>query len=470
MPEITPKLLPFLEAIRFFRGKGLVLSPDSFRDVWAAQHVQAFTVARVTSMDVLEDIRGAVRRAVEKGVSLGDFKRGLAPLLESKGWYVPRGEKAWVELPDGTLRKRLHPWRLETIYRTNLQSAYQAGRYAQMIEAAKDRPYWQYDAVLDSRTRPTHAMLDGKVYDFRHPFWDTWYPPNGHNCRCSVRTLSARQMRERGLVEQTVGMDLRPDAGFDYNPGIEKWKPDLTKYSPPGQAILNAQNVGVPQDMPALAEHLTRLRDGYRATGMPISTEPLRIQVSTIPGLNGWARYSTGEIGLRTDLYDLVRTSLKNGRAWTPEEVDAVKTLVHEFGHHLGYGLNAQSYAQDMAYNIEAQTVNDLWARHSVSNTLKALGLKYNQAEVARLKSYHPSGYQTWIVRLRALLKAAGLEEWEEKALVTELNLTERPENYSDRLWAVLKERRPNLTAYGRFGNILYEESKFDWLMSELQQ
>ncbi|GKT28980.1 minor capsid protein, partial [Aduncisulcus paluster] len=38
-----------------------------------------------------------------------------------------------------------------------------AGRYEQMQKATKLRPFWQYDAVNDKRTRPSHTALDGKT-------------------------------------------------------------------------------------------------------------------------------------------------------------------------------------------------------------------------------------------------------------------------------------------------------------------
>lgn len=224
MPDIELKPLPFEEAIAFFREKGYEISADGWRDVWAAEHVQAFTVARVTAMDVLEDIRGEVDKAIEKGTALNRFKAELTEILERKGWAG--------ELP---------PWRLSTIYRTNLQGAYGAGRYMQQLEVARRRPWWLYDAVEDLHTRPSHAMHDGEVRRFDHPFWDAWYPPNGFNCRCAVRTLSDRQMQQRGLEEETRGSDFKPDEGFEYNPGMEKWKPDLMRYSPEARAILEEE-------------------------------------------------------------------------------------------------------------------------------------------------------------------------------------------------------------------------------------
>ena len=29
-----------------------------------------------------------------------------------------------------------------------------------------------------------HRALDGKCFPVDHPFWHTWFPPNGHRCRC----------------------------------------------------------------------------------------------------------------------------------------------------------------------------------------------------------------------------------------------------------------------------------------------
>lgn len=230
--------LPFEEAFQFFEKKGLVLSPGSWRDLWERANTHAFTVARVTAVDVLEDIRDAVSRAIEEGVSLGEFQKSLSEILDRKGWFSWKGEDAEVTFPDGTVRKRLTPWRLETIYRTNVQSAYATGRYRQMLEVAERRPFWMYDAVGDRRTRPSHAAMDGKVYRFDHPFWDRWYPPNGFNCRCTVRTMSPDELDRSALQESTTGVDLSPDAGFAYNPGREAWKPDFNKYSPQGRALI----------------------------------------------------------------------------------------------------------------------------------------------------------------------------------------------------------------------------------------
>jgi uncharacterized protein with gpF-like domain len=179
VPEVNYGNLPFQEAIDFFRQKGFEFSLESWRDVWQAAHARSFTVARVTSMDVLVDVREAVDKALADGISLGQFKKDLGKLLERRGWFAPSGVDAEITLPDGTVVKRLTPWRLETIYRANLQTSYSVGRYKQMQEVKERRPYWQYKSVRYKTSREDHVNQHNKVYHADHPFWDQWYPPNG---------------------------------------------------------------------------------------------------------------------------------------------------------------------------------------------------------------------------------------------------------------------------------------------------
>ena len=238
----------FEEMLAYFRQKGYAISAESWRDVWKQAHARAFTVARITAIDVLEDIRKELDTAMASGATLEDFKANLIPLLEKSGWWAPPGQKGahgrapLLLMPDGTERKRLTGYRLNTIYGANMASAYQVGRYKQMSENTGDRPYWQYMTVRDAAVRPAHAALHGRVYSWDHPFWDTWYPPNGFNCRCYVKALTAGQVKARGLtVWKDIPTLISPDPGWDYNvgkAGLDAWQPDLSKYSPAAQAAL----------------------------------------------------------------------------------------------------------------------------------------------------------------------------------------------------------------------------------------
>lgn len=221
--------LPMAEALEFWRAK-VRLPPKEFYALAESHRVRAFTVSGLARADMIHEIYRSMGRALESGETFEEWKKSLAHIWEENGWT---GKRAW---------------RVDNIFRTNIQTAYNAGRYKQMMEVSEGRPYWQYSAVNDSRTRPTHRALHGRVYRHDSPFWDTFYPPNGFRCRCKVKTLSERQVRERGLkVWDGNGLGelieppgpggttlparpLMPDKGFAGNRGKEAWQADLSKY------------------------------------------------------------------------------------------------------------------------------------------------------------------------------------------------------------------------------------------------
>ncbi|NLW35960.1 MAG: minor capsid protein, partial [Syntrophorhabdus aromaticivorans] len=196
---ISFETLPFDEAIKFFRDK-TVLTPDRYRQIGAEAQAKAFSLAGVARMDVLTDVYGAIDKAISQGTTFQDFKKDVRGIMAKRGW------------------KGLNPYRLETIFRTSIQQAYQAGHYQRQRDLVKTRPYWQYVAVMDGRTRPAHRIMNGKVVRADDPFWSTNYPPNGFRCRCTVRSLSGSEMTREGLAVDRSPVNVA-DPGFTSNPG-----------------------------------------------------------------------------------------------------------------------------------------------------------------------------------------------------------------------------------------------------------
>lgn len=241
--------MAFDEAVRFFRNKGFAISPNSWKDVWQDAHAHVFTVARVTSMDVLKDIRAVVDQALADGLSQEAFNDLIIPKLKAKGWWSDQRKGETIIMPSGEKRKRLAPYRLETIYETNLGVAYQTGRWKQIQEVKAYRPWLQLQGVLDDRTRESHRALWGKVWHADDPVWKTLYPPLDWHCRCYVKTLSNRQLDARGLKPEkgwpsdNKGEPFKPGLGWAYNPGeagLSAWKPDLEKYTAAEQELIKA--------------------------------------------------------------------------------------------------------------------------------------------------------------------------------------------------------------------------------------
>jgi SPP1 gp7 family putative phage head morphogenesis protein len=77
---------------------------------------------------------------------------------------------------------------MRTEYDLAVASSQMASKWQGFKEAALggDKVLLQYSTVGDRRVREAHAALDGVIKDMNDPFWATYYPPNGYNCRCSV--------------------------------------------------------------------------------------------------------------------------------------------------------------------------------------------------------------------------------------------------------------------------------------------
>ena len=207
-------------AIAYLKQKRVAESWD-WQDMLDDAHVAAFTVTKTAEMDVAHDIYQAVLKAAESGQTFSDFKRQLAPVLQQKGWWG----KQTVPNPDTGELQNVQlgsPHRLKTIYLTNLQSAYMAGRYAEMTAAIATHPYWQYVTVNDGKVREAHRKLHGQVFAADDPVWDTLYPPLDFRCRCRVRPLS--RSRGAALVQPSPKLEsIIVDIGTNPATGEERY-------------------------------------------------------------------------------------------------------------------------------------------------------------------------------------------------------------------------------------------------------
>lgn len=185
------------DAIAYFKAKGLRPS-FSYADFKAQQHDQSFTIAKMASVDLLGQVQASLDSALANGTPFEEWRRDLMPMLQKAGWW---GRKEVVDPLTGQLvtAQLGSPWRLETIFRTNMQSAYAAGQWQEIQAAAEIAPFLMYDAVDDDRTRPWHAAWDNKVLPVTSSWWKTHFPPNGFNCRCGVIQLSADEVEGMGL-------------------------------------------------------------------------------------------------------------------------------------------------------------------------------------------------------------------------------------------------------------------------------
>jgi len=162
------KVMSFEEAVEYFRDLFAMTSAEYetlVAEVGEYASALAFTVSKIAAADLLQDLHGEILKSIEEGKTFFDFRESIDEIMKRRGW------------------EGLAPYRLDNIFRTNIQTAYNVGRYKQMKAIAERRPYWEYDAVNDTHTRPSHLAHDGKIYRHDHSFWDVWMPSNGFRCR-----------------------------------------------------------------------------------------------------------------------------------------------------------------------------------------------------------------------------------------------------------------------------------------------
>jgi len=348
------------QAIEFLRQKKMLASKVLVKEMHDSALARATTIARLTSLDMTKDIYQSLETAMREGKGFHTWKKELVSEFERKGWIF--GKEPSIRGIDGHLLADPKtgeyfgtPRRLNTIYRVNMQSAYSAARYQRLRDNVDNRPYWQYSAVGDTRTRPAHLALSGKVYRYDDPFWATFYPPNGFNCRCTVIALGERDLKRRGMDkpddssaflveverpadkqgnrEKTVGFKLPDgtvrvtDKGFDYNVGRIAYK--LAH----AFAKVEMKGAEFKQDFELLAKHVAEMKQTLSPDGKKLTTEQM-LQVRD--SLTKNFKFAAGVLSAESK--DLLKS--KTGTVWLSDD-----TLIKQFNSRDGQDFGIDEYA-----------------------------------------------------------------------------------------------------------------------------
>lgn len=223
MPETrTPGPVP-QDALDFFRAKDLRPS-FSYEDVWAQEHAHAFTVAKMTKLDLLEDTRASLDAALAEGKTFRQWSNEIRPQMQAKGWW---GVKEQID-PKTGLPERVQlgsPRRLKTIYRANMRSARAAGQWQRIQRTKESRPYLVYLLGPSEEHRAEHVDLQGLTLPVDDPTWSEIYPPNGYGCKCYVNQIDKAtrdRYAEDGVPDATAAQEMDPETGQPTGRRVER--------------------------------------------------------------------------------------------------------------------------------------------------------------------------------------------------------------------------------------------------------
>ena len=167
-----------------------------------------FWIKKVTDINVTEKIFKQMSNTLENGGTFKEWKKDVDNILSQSGLTLNEGY-------------------LKTVFRTNMNHAYNAGIYMKMDKYKERYPYYQYCGTLDGREQEHTRELNGKIFKIGTPEADKYFPPNGFNCRCYTVSLTADEVNP----DEVVGNgDISQDVGsFAGNIGNDEYLAILEK-------------------------------------------------------------------------------------------------------------------------------------------------------------------------------------------------------------------------------------------------
>lgn len=161
-------------------------SPDRREALMARLQGNIYAFSAAKSYDQMTALRNAVYDAEGKAVPWEQYKA------------VAQG-----------IDKRYNLTYLATERAAVIRGTEAALRWDDIQQYADVAPLLEYVTAGDGDVREEHAALAGIIEPADSPFWRQYYPPNGWNCRCSVRSLSQREAERKGYFSPDTHANMK---------------------------------------------------------------------------------------------------------------------------------------------------------------------------------------------------------------------------------------------------------------------
>lgn len=215
------EVLPFQEAVEYMQGR-LPLDAKEYYKLADKARFRAFTVSLLTDGDLLVKTKNMLAKNLEEGGGLKDFLvKTDTDLLKGVGMAGAGGGWYW-----------------ETVYRTNVQTAYNVGRaigfesvppVALELVGIGDA---RQTELCKSLTQPPVRRLYGD------DFWKRFWPPLHFNCRTTVRAIyDVEELEEQPITGIPTDAEEHKSPGWGSYPlDNDKWWQELPSMKKRAQA------------------------------------------------------------------------------------------------------------------------------------------------------------------------------------------------------------------------------------------
>lgn len=184
--------IPFQEAIDDLVSRMPVLakSAEEIKQIYTTEH--SFAVIRSANLKMTERIQEAIGKAMKEGKPINTANDLIAQIGDWNYAYA------------------------DTVYRTNLNTSYHAGQF-QIMKSPEIReilPAFRFVAIIDGDVRPNHKAMHGIIASMDDEIWQKLSPPLGYKCRCSLVTMDAIELKQRGINPLKVPKARIPVGAF----------------------------------------------------------------------------------------------------------------------------------------------------------------------------------------------------------------------------------------------------------------
>lgn len=226
-------------AAEIYKAKEMLGSvPEALIKAYSAKLLEALTEGmgspEIDSTDY--EMLAALERNVYQfsaAKSFTQMKSLTQALLDDQGAL-----RTWTQFRAAALEinnEQVMQW-LAAEYQNAIACSQMASRWMDITSRATSLKMLRYVTAGDSRVRPAHAALNGVTLPVNHPFWLTYYPPNGWLCRCDI---------QQGNWEATAEKDIYYPDDKDV-PKLFQFNPGATRMAfPPSHPYF----IGVPHDV-----------------------------------------------------------------------------------------------------------------------------------------------------------------------------------------------------------------------------
>ena len=233
---LTTKFGRMMKAL--FQQKGATMSVDILASDEAQDFIQTHASvldSAMTSAPMSDLMRERLTRSnyVFSGMkTFHELNEAFPSMLDESGERKPFERfLSDVQKIDETYNRNY----LRAEYNFVQASAEMAGKWEQ-FEKDGDRYFLQYRTAHDDKVRPEHAALDGVTLPITDTFWESYYPPNGWNCRCTVVQVRKSKYpatdHSEAMDRGNEAIDSQRYPIFKFNSGKQqKSVPDYNPYT-----------------------------------------------------------------------------------------------------------------------------------------------------------------------------------------------------------------------------------------------